>query len=51
MTIARSIFIVIYTGLLIALLNVFDAAGALGLGQIVMWILALPAALLIAKWF
>ena len=51
MTIARSIFIVIYTGLLIALLNAFEAAGAFGLGQVVMWVLAIPAALLIAKWF
>ena len=51
MTIARTIFIVIYTGLLIALLNVFDATGALGLGQVIMWVLAIPAALLIARWF
>ena len=50
MTIARFIFVFIYSGLLIIVLNAFEAAGALGLGQIVMWVCAVPLALLIGRW-
>jgi hypothetical protein len=50
MAIARCIFVFIYSGLLIALLGAFEAAGALGLGQLIMWVCAVPLALLIGRW-
>jgi hypothetical protein len=50
MTIARFIFVFIYSGLLIMVLGAFEAAGALGLGQVVMWVCAVPLALLIGRW-